>query len=176
MTTEVKPKKAVNSKKKGASFEGQIAKKLSEALAPLNFMRTAGSGARVGGVNVKFLERYAADIANIFIGDVCCINEEDNLKSRFSIECKFYKDVETLEQLFFSSKIPGWLEESRVDAQKTQRDHILIFKFNRTSTYAAIPENYTLPPTVTKCLNIHQLNIVLFDELIAHPDFWIIRK
>jgi len=62
-------KRRVNSKSKGNGFEGTIAKKLSAALAPLNFIRTPGSGARVGGKNFETIGKlFGEDALKIFVG------------------------------------------------------------------------------------------------------------
>ena len=64
-------------KRKGSGFEGQIAKKLSAALAPLNFIRSPGSGARVGGKNFeKFGQMFGEEALSIFVADVVPINEK----------------------------------------------------------------------------------------------------
>ena len=109
------------SKTKGNSFELKVSKLLSEKLAPLNFIRVPGSGARVGGINFdKFGGLYDADTLNIFVGDVVASNEtEVGMKCKVSIECKSYANVEGFNLLMSgTSKIFGWMKESEVDAAK----------------------------------------------------------
>jgi hypothetical protein len=73
---EKKPKR-FNSKAKGSGFENQVAKKLSTALAPLKFIRTPGSGARVGGKNFQaYGELFGQEALNIFVGDVVPVNQK----------------------------------------------------------------------------------------------------
>ena len=159
----------INSKVKGNTFENRIAKELSKQLAPYNFKRVPNSGAQLGGINVIQLQKYNEEIANVFVGDLICINE-DHKKFRFNIECKSYKQIDTLEHLFNNSKIYQWMNESIIDAQKTNKDAIVIFKFNRSNTYVAT--NVELPIRhITIFNNIH---ICELNELLTHKDFWFV--
>ena len=146
---EPKPKRKMRpggGKAKGNGFEGQIAKKLSTALAPLNFIRSPGSGARVGGKNfAKFGEMFGEEALAIFVADVVPINEKkEGVKFLHSIECKFYKTPDTFTQLASgSANLYSWFQESVVDAEKTGKNPILIFKWNNTPIFAAV--NLTHP-------------------------------
>ena len=75
-------------KAKGSGFESTIAKLLTKHLAPLNFIRTQGSGARVGGKNFDTLGKmFGEDALKLFVGDVVPVNERDTgLRFNFSIE------------------------------------------------------------------------------------------
>lgn len=113
MESEQKKKK-VNGKAKGNGYENKIAKLLSSKFAPLKFRRSQSSGAILGGQNEKFLDQYSKEVKRAFIGDVVPTNESDPDVPDFvfSVECKFYKDVETLEQL-----VTGKTKISRVDVR-----------------------------------------------------------
>lgn len=166
MTEEVKPKKKrVNSKAKGSGFEGHIGKVLAEHLQPLKFRRSQSSGAILGGENARFLEQFSEDAKALFIGDVVPTNEADvardeGWKFKFTLECKFYRDCDNLEHIFHNTKIKGWMEQAITDSQKIDKKPLLIFKFNRTETYCAIPLKpfddlcYVLPTTVTRYVQI----------------------
>lgn len=174
---KVEPKKRKNSKAKGNSFELKVSKVLADALAPLKFIRVPGSGARVGGGNFnKFGALFSQESLNIFVGDVVASNEtEVGIKCKVSIECKSYATAENFSLLMLgSSKIFGWMNESEVDALKTGKVPILIFKWNRTDVYVASP---FLPDECTKVTLTRQnktpIKIGVLDEVLKMKDFWI---
>jgi len=78
-------------KAKGNGFEGTVAKKLSAAL-PINFIRSPGSGARIGGKNFATVGALMGEeVMKLFNADVVPINEKEaGYTFRYSIECKFY--------------------------------------------------------------------------------------
>jgi hypothetical protein len=153
ITTPTPPrKKAVNGKAKGSGFENTIAKLLSEKFKPLEFRRSQSSGAILGGKNENLLHKFSDHAKALFIGDVVPTNEADVARDekwrfRFTIECKFYKDVDTLNQLFKSPQVTAWYEQARTDASKIpDKLPLLIFKFNHTHTFCATDAELTEPP------------------------------
>lgn len=169
--------KKVNSKNKGNAFELTIAKALSNAFKPLQFARSPGSGARVGGTNFnRFGGLYSADTLNVFVGDVVCVNESDfGLTFRANIECKSYKSPDSFTSLMSGkSKIYEWMIESEVDAAKTNKVAVVIFKFNRTQTFIASTE---LPESCVKMVLKRDdggyIKIGLLEEVLKVRDFWI---
>lgn len=184
-TTKVKPnknateptvKKRKQSKPKGNRFELEISKLMTEQLAPLKFIRSPQSGARVGGINFKkFGALYSQDSLNIFVGDVVCTNEtEVGLTFKCNIECKSYGAADGFNLIMLgSSKIFGWMEESEVDAAKTDKTPVIIFKWNRTQTFVASPN---LPEECTKMILNRQekspIKIGLLDDALKIKDFW----
>ena len=154
MTEEQKPKKKrVNSKGKGNGFENKVSKILAEALAPMKFARTPGSGARLGGQNFAAFGSMFSQVAmNMFVGDVVSINEQDCEKNfRFTVECKAYKDADKLENLLHgNSNIYGWVEEVLTDCVKVGKDGIVIFKWNNTPIYTAVTKDIQLPDSVKR--------------------------
>ena len=100
---EEKPKRKMRpggGKAKGNGFEGQIAKKLSTALAPLNFMRSPGSGARVGGKNFeKFGEMFGEEALAIFVADVVPINEKKRSSSSIPLSANLTRLLTHLRNL-----------------------------------------------------------------------------
>jgi len=176
-------KKAVNSKAKGKGFEGEIAKQLSTAFAPYQFKRVLHSGAILGGKNVKELSKYSELLANLFIGDVVCINDSDtNQTFRFNVECKFYKTPETLDNFLgeTNSNLPKWYEESVIDAQKVNKDPLLIVKYNRSSVYCIIGDdqydNDDLPTTISGYVHLQQfgLKVFLFKDALRDQPWWFV--
>lgn len=166
----------VDSKKKGNSFELKIAKLLTEHLAPLKFIRSPGSGARVGGVNFqRFGNLYSEDSLSIFVGDVVCTNESEvGLTFRVNVECKSYKSSDSITTLISGkSKIFDWMIESETDAAKTNKTPVVIFKFNRTQTFIASTE---LPDACVKMVlkrDGGDIKIGLLEDVLKVLDFWV---
>lgn len=188
MTTETKEKlpkvatkrkmKPGGGKAKGNGFESTIAKKLSAAL-PINFIRSPGSGARVGGKNMATIgAMMGAEALALFNADVVPVNEKaEGYNFHFSIECKSYATTDNFTSLVSgSANIFKWFEESVVDSAKIGRDPILIFKWNHTPIFVAVLAR-TMEGMVTPALTLQKpdrhLDIYLFDELIKTPAFWV---
>ena len=178
---EVKPKRKMRpggGKSKGSGFEGLIAKKLSAAL-PLNFIRSPGSGARVGGKNFeKIGAMFGADALKIFNADVVPVNErEQNVQFNFSIECKFYATQDHFTSMFSgTSNVFKWFDEAIVDAAKVERQPILIWKWNHTPTFVAVHAGYSklVKPTMTIVREgKHSLDVYELEGLLKHPEFWV---
>lgn len=172
-------------KAKGNSFESQIAKKLSAALAPLNFMRSPGSGARVGGKNFeKFGEMFGEEALKIFVADVVPINEKkEGLTFLHSIECKFYKTPDSFTQLVAgTANVFKWFEESVEDAKKTNKNPILIFKWNNTPIFVAVDKKHERCPQALQLKDApfamvdvarrRSLNIFILDDIINDTTLW----
>lgn len=183
MTEEIiKKKKRIDSKQKGKSFEGDVAKMLSTSFSPFQFKRVLHSGAILGGKNVKELSKYSETLANLFIGDVVCINDSDtNEFFRFNIECKFYKTPETLDNFLgeVNSNLPKWYNESIVDAKKVNKIPLLIVKWNRSSIYCIMDAQYDLPLSENKMEKINyvfiksfNLNVFLFKKALLDKQWW----
>lgn len=181
---QTKKPKRINSKKKGSSFELNIAHRLTAALAPLNFRRTQQSGAIVGGKNEKAGWAYSQEMLTLMIGDVAPVNELDVIrdqgwKLKFTIECKFYRDMDNLEHLVDKTRILGWYDKARSDAQKLNKQALLIFKFNHSSLFLALeaqPE-WVLPKSVKNYISLHRegqpdLRIFFMDDALKDLDWW----
>lgn len=179
---EASPKKAKRKlkpgmgKAKGSGFEGVIAKKLSVALAPLTFIRSPGSGARVGGKNFEtFGKMFGEDALKLFVADVVATNEKDSgLTFKHSIECKSYAKSDSFETMVAgNANIFKWFQESVTDAAKIDKNPLLIFKWNHTPIYviglfSSMPQN----PRIVLSQNDVTLSVFYFDDLITTPDFW----
>lgn len=177
-------KKPVNSKGKGSGFEGQVAKKLSAALAPLTFVRTQGSGARVGGKNFATIGKmFGEDALKLFVGDVVPTNERDtSLTFRFSVETKFYKTPDGFTSLVSgTANVYKWMEESIEDAKKINKTPLLIFKWNHTAIFAALlsvdNQNDSFvamtPKLNLKKENGPSIDVFLLDDLLPETGFWV---
>lgn len=176
----VKPKKRVNSKKKGSNFEGWVGGTLAAALPPLQFRRSQSSGAILGGVNAKFLEKFSNDAKVLFVGDVVPTNEADVFKEhgwkfRFTLECKFYKTPENIEHLIGAARIRDWFSKAKTDAAKVGKEPLLIFKFNHTAAFCAT--RFGIAPEVKNTITLTDekkdgLQIFLLQEALQQPEWW----
>lgn len=164
-------------KQKGNNYEGQIAKKLSKALAPLTFMRSPGSGARLGGKNfATFSHMFGEDATKLFVGDVVPTNEKDcELQFKFSIECKSYKTPDNFPGLVSgNANFFKWFEESVVDAEKIQKLPMLIFKWNHTASFVGVlhePKS-SVKPNFTITRNERSIDVFELESLLTVPSFW----
>jgi len=167
-------------KAKGNGFEGTVAKKLSAAL-PINFIRSPGSGARIGGKNFATVGALMGEeVMKLFNADVVPINEKEaGYTFRYSIECKFYATQDHFTSLVaHTANVFKWFEESVVDAQKIGRKPILIFKWNHTPIFVATlseEARWKIPRMVIgePCGRI--LDIYELDDLLNVPDFWVTK-
>lgn len=179
-------------KAKGNGFEGTIAKTLSKALAPLNFIRTPGSGARVGGKNFETIGKmFGEDALKIFVGDVVPVNErQEGVKFNHSIECKFYATQDPFTALVAgTANLFKWFEEAVIDASKVDKDPMLIFKWNRTPVFVAVDtmetkSGYTtltskgIKPRLTLLTygeSARSLDIYYLDDLLSVHEFWFTK-
>lgn len=166
-------------KAKGNGFEGTVAKKLTTALAPLTFIRSPGSGARVGGKNFEaFGKMFGEEALKIFVGDVVPTNEKDtSTVFYYSIECKFYAKSDSFETMVAgNANLFKWFKESIVDAEKTRKQPILIFKWNHTPIYVAVKSTRASKWPTPERMTIEQdglaLDIFYLDDLLPIPSFW----
>ena len=162
-------------KAKGSGFEGQVAKKLSAKLAPLNFIRTQGSGARVGGKNFETIgQMFGDDALKLFVGDVVPVNEKQaGVRFKHSIECKSYKTPDNFTALVAgTANIFKWMKEAEEDAVKVKRNPLLIFKWNNTPIFVAMSNQQMHPYRLTLSQGGEVIYVAYLDELLNFPAFW----
>lgn len=92
-----------------------------------------------------------------------------------SIECKSYANVDSFNLLMSgSSKIYEWMIEAEIDAAKTGKVPVLIFKWNRTAIYAASPY---LPDDVVKMTLTREdglpIKLALLDDVVKVVNWWV---
>jgi hypothetical protein len=176
-----KPKRKMRpggGKAKGSGFESAIAKKLSAAL-PINFIRSPGSGARIGGKNFATIGAMMGEEAmKLFNADVVPVNESQvGFKFLFSVECKFYATQDHFTALASgAANLFKWFEEAVVDAAKIGRQPVLIFTWNRTPVFVAVLAGTNaglVSPAISISRPGRSLDIYELDELLKHPDFWV---
>jgi len=181
-------KKRFNSKGKGNGFEGTVAKKLTAALAPLNFIRTPGSGARVGGKNFETIgQMFGEEALKIFVGDVVPVNErKEGFNFKHSIECKSYSTPDNFTSLVSNTaNVFKWFDEAAVDACKIDKSPMLIFKWNRTAIFVAVDtldvradyrvltENGVKPRLTLLAAGISKsIDVYYLDDLLPIIEFW----
>lgn len=169
-------------KAKGSAFEAKVAKLLSSAL-PINFIKSPGSGARIGGKNFATIgQMMGVDTQKLFNADVVPVNETQvGFDFRYSIECKSYATADNFTSMVSgTANVYKWFEESVVDSAKIDRQPVLIFKWNNTPTFVAVLAR-TMEGMVTPNLTIHRqgfkdLDIYELEELLKFPNFWVQAK
>ena len=120
------------SKNKGAAFEREIAKFLSDIYGA-SFVRASHSGAYVGGTNNHRKTFLSDNQIRSFKGDII---PPDNW-TKFNAEAKFYADF-AFHQLFDESKqLEDWIDQL-MTASDPGDFNILIMKFNRRGRYVAV--------------------------------------
>lgn len=167
-------------KAKGSAFEAKVAKMLSAAL-PINFIKSPGSGARIGGKNFATIGAMMGEEAmKLFNADVVPVNEAAVGKQfKFSVECKAYKSPDNFSLIFSgTANLWKWFEESVVDSAKIGREPVLIFKWNNTPIYVAVlartNEGMVKPGLQLKGGDADRaLDVYEFEELLKYPDFWV---
>jgi len=167
-------------KAKGNGFEGTVAKKLSEALSPLKFIRTQSSGARVGGKNFETLgQMFGADALKLFVGDVVPVNEKEaGVEFKHSIECKFYKTQDPFTSLISgTANIFAWMQEAEDDAVKIGRNPLIVFKWNNTPIFVGMSSDpgpqFNFKTIIVNLGTSKSVFIGYLDDLLAVPSFWV---
>ena len=118
-------------KRKGSSFERDIAKLLSEKTGE-SFIRAPGSGAYVGGANAHRKEFLHEGQIRTFKGDVV----PGPSCAHWNIECKSYADF-PFHTLVAGKNVPildKWIDQM-LDVEDDDDFNILFMKFNRKGTF-----------------------------------------
>lgn len=176
MIEKKKQKKGVNGKRKGSSNEREISNFLSERLHPLKFRKSESSGAIVGGKNFElYAQKFSKEALRLFIGDIVPLNESEcNMKFRFVIEAKAYKDSDKVHHLLDKeSTIYRWMAEARNDAQKLDLEPMLIFKWNNTPRMICVEKHINLPVDYISLIDGTKLAVL---EDIKDINFWVINN
>ena len=120
----LKPKKKINSKRKGNKFENDVSKILNERFETKDFCRTPGSGA--------FATTHKLPDHLIIHGDL--ITPKD---FKYIIECKSGYDSEDLGSFFKpKSQIYKFIKQAETDAQKANKDFLVLYKQTRRDILA----------------------------------------
>jgi len=120
-------------KKKGSSFEREVANFLSEIYQE-SFIRAPGSGAYVGGKNQTRKEFLHEGQVRSFKGDIV----PGQSFPRFNAECKSYNDFPFHQVIAGDCKVlDNWIEQMMAVAEPNDIS-ILFMKFNRKGKFVAV--------------------------------------
>lgn len=128
-----------NGKQKGSEFERQVSKDLSKWILnnkskKIIIWRTKNSG----GWHTKRSNDGIVDDSGKDIGDICPMEPEaEELFTFFSIECKFYKEVNLFNFIHGNLKDGLINDYSKIlkQAKEKNKDILFILKINRRGTY-----------------------------------------
>jgi hypothetical protein len=161
------------SKRKGSSFENDIAKFLNKTFATEQFARTPGSGAWMGRSNSAKRSGVAQEAQITLRGDLITPSNFP-----FMIECKNYNDSPVYHTIIKGpdSKLDGWLKEVEFDASQAKLLPMLWFKTTRKGVFVAVPRK-----TVEQYLDLYEYCCVYRDYVIISQEsfethqaqFWI---
>ena len=161
------PKKRVNSKQKGNSFERNVAKLFSERFKK-PFARTVSSGAYTGGSNVKNASNLTEEQLLIFASDIRCPKD-----FAFSIECKSYKSLDFYDLFNESSHLFDWYNQSETDAKLLNKEPLLIVKTNQHRPIVFVGMDYLMrhPYSDKKPVFIHKYKACFWlEDLLTFSD------
>jgi len=120
-----KEKKRKNSRKKGATFERDVAKLFSDWTG-MKFRRTPMSGG------------WAKT------GDITPVNPKEMDDFRFNVECKnqqIWSFADLIKDIHSGSGIESWWIQAANDAEKSKKVPLLVFTRNRDVNYIMLTEN-----------------------------------
>lgn len=163
----------VNGKQKGNRFEREIANLLSERFRAYTgietpFRRNPDSGSYFGGKNVARAETHDTEWA--VYGDLICPR-----KFKFAIECKNYKTAPILNAILTEkvSEWDTWIKQAQQDATASNKEMLLLVKYNRTAILA-----FTNPGVVSLPFVFRYKDIVAhsFDEILRLDDDFFFQE
>lgn len=126
------------SKAKGSNWERDVAKHLTEVFG-LNHQRVPNSGAFTGRSNAFRTAVLTPAQQLLMTGDIIMPEQ----LSKFSIECKHYKDF-SFHHLFADNlTLDKWIEQTRV----AERCWFIIFRANRTDGFVVYDPTNQAPIT-----------------------------
>lgn len=155
-----KPKKRINSKKKGNKFENDLCKILNERFRTTDFSRTPGSGAFATTHSLpQHLKVYGDLITPEFF--------------KFVIEAKKGYNKENLSSLFNGkSEIFKFIKQAEKDAEFSNRMFMVIYQQDR-GKIIAITERDSFPETPSS-LTFRKFKIDLLEDLLLLTDsYWL---
>jgi len=159
---------AVNSRKKGHTFERAIAKLMNDKY---HIKKDKDKWKRVplsGGFDK---ENFPGDIYTMSPE----LNQPGKIASRFSIECKFHKDWKLEDIIHGKGKILDWWKQASDDATGAGKLPLLVFKKNQSPIYfIASPESicrYLREGNLLSCVIIRDpkqqlMTMGLFEEML----------
>ena len=132
---EFKKKKRVNSRRKGNTFEREIAKLFNTRFNTTDFCRSPGSGAFATTHELPQYMKVHGDLIT-----------PQNFK--FILECKSGYDV-TFEDIFKpKSDLYKFIKQAKRDAKKAEQDWLVIYKKTRHKPFVITGKKYPLKTVV----------------------------
>ena len=132
---DFKKKKRVNSRRKGNTFEREIAKLFNTRFNTTDFCRSPGSGAFATTHELPQYMKVHGDLIT-----------PQNFK--FILECKSGYDV-TFEDIFKpKSDLYKFIKQAKRDAKKAEQDWLVIYKKTRHKPFVITGKKYPLKTVV----------------------------
>jgi hypothetical protein len=157
----------VNSKQKGAGFEREVCKALSQWMSGGQrkdlFWRSAMSGGRAT-LGFRKGEKHITQG-----GDISAIDPMGApLTDRYCIELKFYRDLNLAAFWVGRGTLFGFWERAKVDAEKYGKMPMLIAKQNLFPTLLIVPveSRFAFPSVVRWRSYRHDAAVMAFDDLM----------
>lgn len=147
-----KAKKKVNGKRKGNSFERQIAKVLNGRFNTEEFCRSPGSGAFATTHNLPDYLKVAGDL----------ITPE---KFSFIIECKNGYKLELDDPFRRKSDLWSFIKQAERDAANSKKDWMVIYKKNNRTKLVIVGARYPIHNEMVLNQQYYIYNMADFLEL-----------
>lgn len=164
-------KKKVNGKRKGNTYEREVANDLSKMFKD-TFRRVPQSGAYVGGMNRVINEGLRQDAKEILAGDIIA-----PIWFPFVIEVKNYADTPKLQNLFSrgDKDLDEWLVQVYKESQITGKPWLLQFKITslRGKEFICVDLNFfnKKVATLPESYMIYK-GAIIIDKKIFYKDFF----
>ena len=126
-----KAKRKVNSRRKGSTFERNIAKKLNERFETDEFVRSPGSGAFATTHKLPDYMKVHGDLIT-------------PLNFAFTIECKNGYKLELDDPFKRKSDLWSFIKQAERDAQASGKDMMVIYKKNARMELVIVDKPYSI--------------------------------
>jgi len=161
---------AINSIKKGKSFENQVCHIFKKHFRK-EFSRVPSSGA----IATTRKDQLYENAKEVLSGDIICPP-----KFRFSVECKSRKDFSLWELLGDSKEIEWheWFKQARQDAQNSNRAPLVVVKYNNRKLLAFLSAELIMEieQRNIKHVQYEDFIVMLLDKLLKLPDNFFFLK
>jgi len=165
----------VNGKKKGNSWEREVAKIFTEAFGE-DFRRVPMSGAFSGGINIHRVKGLRQDVVEGLTGDIISPKWFP-----YTVEAKNYADEPKFHQVIAgeSKMLKKWIKQSKEElAATSKKSFLIIFKINRKGQFILMPKE-EIPESVRLSENTLTLKddsykyycIITLEAFLRHKDF-----
>lgn len=151
-------KKSINSKQKGNGAERECKNILNKRFKGIaSFNRSPMSGAFLGKSNRDRSQSMSEEQQMVFTSDIYC----SDVKFKFSIEHKFYKEISFWDLFNDSSDLHSWMAQAQSDADSINKSPMIIAKFNNKKRIVFIHQMPFEPVFIHKGWNCYLLDDLL---------------